>query len=319
MTSFIQISAEDYLNQPEAKALLAAANANLKGKGKKPTSNGPGAAVHPVQLGEPISSFHIAELNHLGQKLGKVPEYDLEGDGQQGWGGKLVFGDQTITKDGIRWQTKKAAKAGLAELGLEAMKGMIGVPNIPKTGDWVRLLHEFYSQSSSSDAAGPVYMEYSIGLCFACTCTIPARPEPFGTKSAAFATKKAARGSAAMEAMKFLMEQGLADSEGQNVRIAEKNKAKLGAILNEPSCAQKVNDLSALLGLQPPQYRIVPNPHAPAGNILSGAAYFEDNPLLSGPVGTVRNVFGKKKAKEECAREVCGILMQLATEKGIFK
>lgn len=143
--------------------------------------------------------------------------------------------------------------------------------------------------------------------------------EPFGAESVAFPNKKAARRSAAIEAMQFLIEQGLVDSESQDVRIAEKSKAKLEAISNGPSCTQKVNDLSALLGLQPPQYRIVPNPYALAGNILSGAAYFQDNPLFSGPVGTIRNVYGKKKAKEECAWEVCRVLMQLATEKGIFE
>lgn len=322
---FLPISAEDYLELPRTKALLAAANANLQGKGSKSWSNGPGATVHPVQLGEPTSSFHIAELNQLGQKLGIVPEYDFEGDNQQGWGGSLRLGERTITKDGMRWQTKKAAKDGLAELGLEAIKGTTSVQdNMLKTKNWAGLLHEFYNKSSSSHVGGPVYTEYSIGSCFACTCTIPARSEPFGSEFGSFPNKKAARASAAMEAMNFLIEQGLATSEGKDVRVGKKSKEKLEAIQDSnvsSSCsfAQKVNELCPLLGLPLPLYRFGSSADAPVGNILSGAAYFPDNPLLSGPVGMVRNVFGKKTAKEECAREVYTVLMRIATEKDLFE
>ena len=318
---FLQISAEDYLELPRTKALLAAANANLKGKGSKSKDNDPGGAVHPVQLGEPTSSFHTSELNQLGQKLGIVPEYDFEGDNQQGWGGRLRLGERTITKDGMRWQTKKAAKDGLAELGLEAISGTTSVQNMLKMKNWAGLLHEFYNKSLSSDVGGPVYTEYSIGSCFACTCTIPARSEPFGSVFCSFPNKKAARASAAMEAVNFLIEQGLANSEGKDVRVGKKSKEKLGAIQvsDVSSFAQKVNELCPLLGLPPPLYRFGSSADAPVGNILSGAAYFPDNPLLSGPVGMVRNIFGKKKAKDECAREVYRVLMHIATEKNLFE
>lgn len=318
---FCQISVEDYLELPRTKALLAAANANLKGKGSKSEGNGSVSSVHPVQLGEPTSSFHTVELNQLGQKLGILPEYDFEGDNQQGWGGRLKLGERTITKDGMRWQTKRAAKDGLAELGLEAMKGTSSIQNMLEPRNWAGLLHEFYMKSLSSDIGGPVYTEYAIGSCFACTCTIPARSEPFGSVFGSFTNKKDARANAAMEAMKLLIEQGLANSEGKDVRIAKKGKEKLEAIRvsNVSSCAQKVNELCPLLGLPQPSYRIGPNADAPMVNILSGAAYFPDNPLLSGPVGMVRNIFGKKNAKDECAREVYRVLMLIATEKGLFE
>lgn len=318
---FFQMSAEDYLELPRTKALLAAANANFKGKGSKSKGNGPVAAVQPVQLGEPTSSSHTAELNQLGQKLGIVPQYDFEGDNQQGWGGTLRLGERTITKDGMRWQTKKAAKDGLAELGLEAMKGTASVQTMVNTRNWAGLLHEFYKNTLSSDVGGPVFTEYSIGSSFACTCTIPARSEPFGSVFGSFPNKKAARASAAMEAMEFLIEQGLANSEGKDVRVPKNSKEKLEAIRvsNVSTDAQKVNELCPLLGLPLPFYRFGPSPDAPVGNILSGAAYFPDNPLLSGPVGMVRNVFGKKKAKDECAREVYRVLMNIATEKDLFE
>lgn len=298
--------------------MLAAANANLKGKGSKSKGNGPVARVQPVQLGEPTSSFHTEELNQLGQKLAIVPQYDFEGDNQQGWDGTLRLGERTITKMGKRWQTKKAAKEALAELGLEVMKGTTSEENMVNMRNWAGMLHEFYKNPLSSDVGGPVYTEYSIGSCFACTCTIPARSDPFGSVSGPFPNKKAARASAAMEAMEFLIEQGQANSEGKNVRVAKQSKEKIEAIRasNVSSYAQKVNDLCPLLGLPLPLYRFGPSPDAPVGNILSGAAYFPDNALLSGPVGEFRNLFGKKKAKDECAREVYRVLMKIATEKG---
>lgn len=325
---FCQMSAEDYLELPRIKASLAAADAKVKGKGSMSTGDDPVAAVHhPLQLGEPTpSSFHTAELNQLCQKLAIAPEYDFEGDHLEGWGACLRLGNCKIMKNGMRWQTKRAAKDALAELGLEAMAGMASGQNkMLQTRNWPGLLHEFYTKSFSIDFGGPVYTEYTVGSCFACTCTIPARSEPFGSAFSSFPSKKAARASVAMEAMQFLIDQGLANSEGKDIRTAKKgSKEKLEAILlsNSSSYTQKVHELCPLLGLPQPLYRLASDADGPmVNNILSGAAYFPNSPLplLSGPVGTIRNVFGKKNAKEECARELYTVLIQIATgEEGPF-
>lgn len=310
---FCPIPVDDYLELPQTNALLAATNENSKG-------NGPVASAKSFQLGEPTSGFHIGVLNHLGQRMGIVPEYHLEGDDKQAWGGKLKFGEHTITKNGIRRKTKRAAKYNLAELGVEAVNGTASIQNLPEKRNWVGLLQDFYANSLSSGVGGPAYTEYTIGPCFRCTCAIPARSEPFGSVSDLFTTKKATRASAAMEAMKFLIKQGLANSEGKYVRIL-KSRVKLEAISNilKPY-KQKVHELCPLLGLVHPQYRFAPSAHAPAGsNILSGTAYFLDNPLISGPVGSITNVFGKENAKEECAKKVYRVLMQIGTEKDIFE
>lgn len=75
-------------------------------------------------------------------------------------------------------------------------------------------------------------------------------------------------------------------------------------------------DLCPILGLTAPTYRIVASsPTTP--NLLTGAAYFGGNPLFPGPVGEVRNVFGKKSAKEECARGVWQVLAKLAKKRGV--
>lgn len=56
---------------------------------------------------------------------------------------------------------------------------------------------------------------------------------------------------------------------------------------------------------------------ADAPNIISGWASFPTSPLFPGPLGEVRNVFGKKNAKEECAKGIWKELIQLARSRGI--
>ena len=55
--------------------------------------------------------------------------------------------------------------------------------------------------------------------------------------------------------------------------------------------------------------------------MFSGAAYFSGDalhyPSLKGEVGEVRNVYGKKNAKEECARGVWEALKGVAKERGV--
>lgn len=80
-------------------------------------------------------------------------------------------------------------------------------------------------------------------------------------------------------------------------------------------------ELAHLLSLPPPMYRLSPASSA-APNLLSGAAYFSGvdaayHPLLSKPVGEVRNLFGKKNGKEECARGVWEVLREVARERGV--
>lgn len=53
---------------------------------------------------------------------GIVPKYEIEGD-QSDFGGWLQIGNETISRD-ERWKTKKDAKEGLAEMGVELVKGL---------------------------------------------------------------------------------------------------------------------------------------------------------------------------------------------------
>ena len=51
--------------------------------------------------------------------------------------------------------------------------------------------------------------------------------------------------------------------------------------------------------------------------MLSGYATFPKTPHLPTEIGEVRNVFGKKKAKEEIARAVWEVLEILAAERNV--
>lgn len=62
-------------------------------------------------------------LYHLCQERGLTPEFDIEGDNEGGFGGWLKVGNETIGQD-QRWRSKKDAKEGLSERGVEVVKGM---------------------------------------------------------------------------------------------------------------------------------------------------------------------------------------------------
>jgi len=44
---------------------------------------------------------------------------------------------------------------------------------------------------------------------------------------------------------------------------------------------------------------------------------FPSSPLFPKPLGAVRNIYGKKNAKEECAKGVWNALSDLARSRGI--
>ncbi|MCJ1266273.1 hypothetical protein MMC22_006156 [Lobaria immixta] len=307
-------SLDKYLEDPKTKALLSTDT-------KKATSRPMNS--QPVQLGSPRTSQHVSTLHQLCQKRGIVPEFEIDGDQNDGFGGWLKVGSETISRD-ERWPKKKDAREGLAERGVEVVKSMQeraqeGVVGPPIS--WVGLLQTFHSGSIAD--GGPVFTEYAVGGGFGCTCTIPLSPDPFGSASEFFSSKKAARNNAAKEAMKYLIDQGHVNPDGS---VKAKKKAKLGTAVKvegkklevnrDTTYAQRVNELCPLLGVNTPTYRLsAESPSAP--NHLSGAAYFSGEPRLPEKYGEVRNVYGKKAAKEEVARGVWEALEELAAERGV--
>ena len=185
-------------------------------------------------------------------------------------------------------------------------------------------LPEFYAADPSLLAQGPIYTEFALGSLYACECLIDKRADsPFGSKDMGFPSKKAAKTNAAMEAVNWLVEQGELNPDGT---AKKRKKLKLGTAVKAQapstggegkgiSFGQRVNDLYPILGLSAPEYRLRPSPQAP--NFHSGAAYFPRDPLVvKGPVGEINNVFGKKNAREECAKGVLEFLERLVRERG---
>lgn len=92
---------------------------------------------------------------------------------------------------------------------------------------------------SGTGGVGPNFIEYAVGPCFACTCTIPGHEGvEFGSNSKPFPTKKAARNEAAKQAVQFLIDQGLTNLDG-TVKIRKKGIP--GKVINAEGKALEVN------------------------------------------------------------------------------
>ena len=79
---------------------------------------------------------------------------------------------------------------------------------------------------------------------------------------------------------------------------------------------QRVNDAYRLLGLNAPLYVLEAASNL-APNILNGYASFPNDLGLPKQIGEVRNVFGKKNAKEEVAKGIWEVLQELAEKRGV--
>lgn len=269
--------AETYVNDPKSQALLAANAKNTPTNPGKSHDGAPPSNLVPV--GAPKTNHHVTTLYMLCQKRGIVPEFEIDGS-QSGFGGWLKIGNETISRD-ERWSTKKDAKEGLAERGVEVVRGMQEREGAPAAGvqNWVgqlqgrlellcKSLIQVYSSipldlmslstafhdGSIDDISGPLYMEYAIGSGFACTCTIPSYPDAFGSTSEIFPSKKAARVNAARAALNYLIDQGLVNPNGS---VKSRKKTKLGTavrvqgqqleVKGDATYAQKVNGESATI------------------------------------------------------------------------
>lgn len=152
-------------------------HSNSASNNKYPAKNYSQSAASPA---EPVSlgtktSFHVAALNMQCQLKGFLPIFEIEGDASNAdFGGLLKLRDMTITSD-QRWHSKKEAREGLAEKGLESVQGMeakrkeIGTPSEPGT-NWVGILHGKQAEndicpgSKKSDKLTPLCYRYRIPL-----------------------------------------------------------------------------------------------------------------------------------------------------------
>ena len=243
-----------YLNDEKNKVLLAInvkqnQNEGSSSEGKQRANNG--SPPEPVQLGVRTSQ-HVTTLFHLCQERSIVPEFEIDGN-QDGFGGVLRIGEQTVAGK-QKWGSKKAAKEALAEKGVEVVKGIEAKRKSPPARggaspeNWIGKLlgnrptsslesrpnrkHPMLKPSSPEyqnaidPTLGPAYVEYALGLSFACTVRIPSHSSTFGSSNTPFPNKKAARSNAAREAVQYLVSEGLTNPDG--TPKAKNKKIKLG-------------------------------------------------------------------------------------------
>ncbi|KAK8204412.1 hypothetical protein M8818_005141 [Zalaria obscura] len=286
----------------------------------------------PVLLPSKPSATSVAELNTVCQQCRLRPEYDfvkvatqqftvilrlLDNDGTRMWG--------LFDANNMRFVSKKAAKEKVAKEALARLSTpeiQVALENTLEVSDtseyWVSILNVSCEKSGSSL---PEYKEYQVGSKFYTLCKLKQfSGQQFGTSEKLFLSKKAAKASAAREAVLSLRAQGHLPANAQSKKATipatsiedstspgaqdagPAHSSDTNSLEVEPSYTASIPPICTLLGLNPPQYAWTPDPQA--AGFISGAAYFkgETHSKLQGPVGEVRRVYGKKNARDQCAK-----------------
>ncbi|OAL47312.1 hypothetical protein IQ07DRAFT_516181 [Pyrenochaeta sp. DS3sAY3a] len=236
---------------------------------------------------------------------------------------------EELEREGRVGKRVKGVGVGGAGGGGEQMGKQVGE-------NYIGQLLEFQRSLSANQ---PTYNDYSVGPRFTCQVTIDGVPTPFGSLTTLSSSKKEARQQAAGVAVAYFKAQGvwpektgtggikkkkapvLEDGDEELVPLTTTSPSTQAAQTQaarptacspspprspSPPLFAHVNRLAALLSLPPPEYRITP-PSSPDGCIRV-AAYFRNGGAHAGPIGEVSDVWGKRKAREECARLVAGYL-----------
>ena len=165
------------------------------------------------------------------------------------------------------------------------------------------------------------------------TIRIPSDPvlqtRTFGSPQDRYPSKKVTRAVASKLAVQHLIGLGLLGPDGSVIK-KPKGPSPIPAATGQSSAddssdsgtsfSTRVPALAHKLGYTPPTYTITPtNPGGPldvAGSAFCDcAASFPPITGLPNPIATVRNVYGKKRAKEDCAREVCAVLEKIIEQR----
>jgi hypothetical protein len=183
-----------------------------------------------------------------------------------------------------------------------------------------RQLTAYIEFQRSIDGPQPTYTDYVRGNEYSCEATLEGFPNPFSSKEAYFSNKKAARQDAARHVVEYFKANGQWPDTFSDVGGIKKKKvvqppqpsgarpsssasidAGAGADTSSTgSYAQQVVTLASQLGLNTPSWNYVTEDSASGFHTVTCS--FKDGGALEGPLGEVRHIYGKKKAKEECAR-----------------
>ncbi|KAF1944673.1 hypothetical protein EJ02DRAFT_340315 [Clathrospora elynae] len=327
---------DDFLNQHKSEydaqvfAREAANTAKLPPSKKFKTDEN-SVPLTPFAIGA-RSSMHTIRLHEKYQALGiPQPLFTYGGSGMEGWTVTVSFpGLDAKELQGIseekKFNSKQEAKEALSKRALEILEELENEGKVKKAEkgsgpNYVGQLLEFQRSTASPQ---PTYNDYQSGTRFACLITIDGHAREFGSLDSMSSSKKAARQEAARCAVEYFKSQGVWPEDVASVGGIKKKKAaqqpssipemdpastpgKFPTVAsistsspNNMSNAQQVASLAAVLSLPTPEWRFTPHPSDK--DFHSVSCFFKGGGLHEGPIGEVRNIFGKKKAKEECAR-----------------
>ncbi|KAF1914346.1 hypothetical protein BDU57DRAFT_578231 [Ampelomyces quisqualis] len=319
-----------YSNKQEAKEKLSGRALEIltrlesEGKVKKMTADA-----------RAKSSKYKVALHDKHQKLGiPQPFFDFTGSTDEGWTAEISFPGVEVNglqgktlKNDAPFPNKQEAREALSKLALELVETAEAEGHFDK---FAKVKGPSQLETQEKKGPGPNYtgqlLDYRVGASlFTCQVTIETSDgtdaQIFGSLDSHFTSKKAARQAAAAVAVEHFKAQGLwpTSSPEGGIKKKKKNPSLTDTVPQRitahdtphhlpatcttspaTSYPQQVVRLAVLLSLGTPEWRCVPSPLDRDFHTVS--CYFSGGGAHKGPIGEVRNVFGKKKAKEECAR-----------------
>lgn len=274
-----------------------------------------------------------ATFNNECQLRGIHPQFTFV-PSDQGFSASVVCGSLGEISLPQAFPSKKAAKENLCAHALPQLRELptlaakskgTGAANPFKNSDqtsivlceenWLQILDGFgVKQSDFALYAADTKEQFKQGLCtgdimFCCTLRLPRFPDKtFGSSTQLFPSKAAARRNAAKAAVLFLRSTG-ATNGGSSIAS---------------SYAQRVAQIASEIGLSLPEF-VVLDASPPLQGIQTGGwrnMYAQFPPKdaakdirLSGEVGRVGPLLGKKAAKVECCKSVLRILEKIKDEQ----
>ncbi|KAJ4399329.1 hypothetical protein N0V91_009518 [Didymella pomorum] len=347
------MSLDDFLsaNQEDHDAFLAARKeANRPAKKSKTKSSTP---VQPVAVGA-RSSKHTILLHEQYQALAiPQPVFTYQGDGVTKFSVEVSFPGlanaeelQGLKEEG-RFNSKQEAKEAASKSALAILERLVEEGRITKAGKakkpkgepaqqqpkeedpWENFVGQLLEFQRATGAPQPNYTDYQLGTRWACLAEIEGHDQHYGSLEALFGSKKAARQHAAGCAVAHFKAAGTWPDEFTDVGGIKKRKAAANpASPGSPdgrrpgtassavaaSAQSQVASLAHMLGLSTPEYRFsYTDPGVP--DIHTVSCWFKNGGVHEGPVGEVRNIFGKKNARIECARKTLQYLTTLKDER----
>ncbi|KAJ4375476.1 hypothetical protein N0V86_007007 [Didymella sp. IMI 355093] len=307
-------------------------------------------SVQPVAVGAK-SSQHTVKLHELHQKLAiPQPVFTYTGDGVTKFAVEVNFPGlvdaeelQGLKEEG-RFNSKQEAKEASSKSALAVLERLVeegrinkakkpkGEPTQQQPTEWEELGENFVGQllefQRATDGPQPTYTDYQIGTRWACLAEIEGHDQPFGSLDAPFGSKKAAHQHAASCAVAHFKAAGTWPDEFTEVGGIKKRKSAVAspasgsvdgrtasvALTGGASATSQVAALAHLLSLSTPEYRFT-SPDPSISDVHTVSCFFKNGGAHEGPIGEVRNIFGKKNAKNECARKTLQYLTSLKSER----